>query len=69
MTDVTESRALRSLRDITESGRPLAYVRSAEERRIMALLREAAGRSKPALPVWTWSLTEGMRRDGAKSGK
>ncbi len=69
MTDEAESRALRSLRDITESGRPLAYVRSAEERRIMALLREAAGRSKPALPVWTWSLTEGMRRDGAKSGK
>jgi SpoVK/Ycf46/Vps4 family AAA+-type ATPase len=68
MADELDSRALRSLRDIIESGRPLAYVRSAEERRITALLREAAGGSTAAVPLWTWSLTDGMRRDGAASG-
>jgi SpoVK/Ycf46/Vps4 family AAA+-type ATPase len=65
MVDEAESRALRALRDVIESGRPLLYVRSAEERRIAALLREAAGRCfSPPAPLWTWSLTEGLRRDG-----
>ena len=30
----TESRSLRTLREIFESGRPLTYIRSAEEQRI-----------------------------------
>jgi SpoVK/Ycf46/Vps4 family AAA+-type ATPase len=44
----------------------LTYIRSAEERRVAALLREAA-RNMPGgtpLPIWEWSLTEGLRRDG-----
>jgi hypothetical protein len=61
---VTESRSLAMLRDIFTAGRPLTYIRSTEERRIGDLLREAARRFfTPAIPVWTWSLTEGMRRD------
>ena len=40
MDEATESRALRSLVGILESGRPLAYIRSAEEQRVRALLRE-----------------------------
>src|SRR5437867_3099745 len=62
--DLSESRSLKALRDIVESGRPLTYIRSAEEQRIAQLLRDAA-RSffNPPIPVWTWSLTEGMRRD------
>lgn len=58
------SRALASLRDIFHSGRPLTYVRSAEEQRVTALLRDAAAGFSPPLPVWIWSLTDGMRRDG-----
>jgi SpoVK/Ycf46/Vps4 family AAA+-type ATPase len=65
MPQAPESRALRTLLEIFESGRPLTYLRSAEETRVAALLREAAGRLRsPAVPLWTWSLTEGMRRDG-----
>jgi ATP-dependent 26S proteasome regulatory subunit len=59
-----ESRSLRTLRDIIESGRPLTYIRSAEEHRIGELLRQAAQDFfQSPVPVWTWSLTEGMRCD------
>lgn len=49
------------LREIFESGRPLTYVRSAEEQRVAKVLCEVAGRS--SAPVWTWSLTEGMHHE------
>jgi hypothetical protein len=66
MSPPRESRAAKVLREVFESGRPLTYVRSAEEARVASVLREvgllllASG----PVPVWTWSLTEGMRRDG-----
>ena len=64
MAPATENRSLAMLRDIFTAGRPLTYIRSGEEQRIGQLLREAARRFfTPAIPVWTWSLTEGMRRD------
>src|SRR3989442_10184713 len=70
MADATESRALRTLADIVESGRPLAYIHSAEEQRVMALLRDTAGACfSAAVPLWIWSLTEGMRRDDGISGE
>ncbi len=60
-----ESRASRTIREIFESGRPIAYIRSSEEQRAAALLHEVA-RRLPAPPpqVWQWTLTEGMRQDG-----
>jgi len=70
MADPTESRALRTLVDIVESGRPLVYIRSAEEQRVTTLLREIAGRCfSSAVPLLTWSLTEGMRRDDGTGGE
>jgi ATP-dependent 26S proteasome regulatory subunit len=67
VTDRTESRAIRAVRDLIESGRPLAYFHTAEERRVIELLREAAATVfTPAAPFWTWSLTDGMRRDGVE---
>jgi SpoVK/Ycf46/Vps4 family AAA+-type ATPase len=54
-----ESRAARLIREVFESGRPITYIRSPEEHRVARLLAEAGG----AMPVWTWSLTEGLRRD------
>jgi len=70
MADPTESRALRTLVDIVESGRPLIYIRSAEEQRVTTLLRESAGRCfSSAVPLWTWSLTDGMRRDDGTGGE
>ncbi len=52
------------LREVFESGRPLTYVRTAEEQRVGTVLREVAQRFSTPLPVWTWSLTQGMHRDG-----
>src|SRR6204780_4735876 len=61
-----ESPAAKTIREVFESGRPLTYIRSAEEQRVGRVLREVS-RGLPAstpTPVWTWSLTEGMYRDG-----
>jgi SpoVK/Ycf46/Vps4 family AAA+-type ATPase len=66
-TQPVESRAAKMVREIFQSGRPLTYIRSAEEQRIGRLLREvgrALHGSKP-VPVWTWSLTQGLLRDDA----
>jgi len=59
-----ESRAARTIREVFESGRPLTYVRSAEEQRVARVLAEVAMRLRASgpVPVWTWSLTSGMRR-------
>ena len=60
------------LREVFESGRPLTYVRSAEEQRVGSVLREVGLRLLrfTPMPVWTWSLTEGMWSDdeGFKPG-
>src|SRR6516165_243861 len=65
----TQGRAAKLFRDIFDSGRPLTFVRSSEEQRVGRILREA-GRNLfdvGAAPLWSWSLTEGMRRDGGKA--
>jgi hypothetical protein len=65
-----QSGALKMLVDVFRSGRPLVYIRSAEERRVGNLLREVGGQllSSTPLPVWTWSLTEGMCREDQQTG-
>jgi hypothetical protein len=59
-----ESRASKTIREVFTSGRPLTYIHSSEEQRVASVLREVARRFSPAapLPIWTWSLTEGMRQ-------
>ena len=61
-----ESRAAKILREVFESGRPLTYVRTSEEIRAGQVLREVALRlfAPTPVPVWTWSLTGGLHRDG-----
>ena len=61
-----ESRAAKILREVFESGRPLTYVRTSEEQRAGRVLREVGLRlfAPTPVPVWSWSLTEGMHRDG-----
>jgi hypothetical protein len=63
-SETLESRAAKMIREIFESGRPLTYIRSAEEQRVERVLAEVAVALSPSapLPIWTWSLTEGMRR-------
>ncbi len=62
----TESRAAKTLREVFQSGRPLTYVRTTEEQRVTQALRDVSCSLRPAdpLPVWSWSLTEGMHRVG-----
>ncbi|MGH9665425.1 MAG: AAA family ATPase [Bryobacteraceae bacterium] len=64
--DATESRAAKMVREVFESGRPLTYIRSVEEQRAGRVLREVGQGPFCTTPltVWTWSLTEGLRRDG-----
>src|ERR1039458_7520545 len=60
-----ESRAAKMLREVFDSGRPLTYIRSAEEQRVARVLREVSLRlASTPTPVWIWSLTDGMHRDG-----
>ena len=59
---VPESGATRQLRALFASGRPLLYIVSAEELRVGRLLREAARHFfGKAVPLWSWSLTEGLQ--------
>ncbi len=55
------SRAAKTFRDIFDSGRPLTWVRSSEEQRVGNVLRGLGG------PMWSWSLTEGLVRNGASA--
>jgi SpoVK/Ycf46/Vps4 family AAA+-type ATPase len=62
-----ESRAARSIREAFQSGRPLTYVHSPEEQRVVRILEEVSrgGIDSQPLPLWTWSVTEGMCHNGA----
>jgi hypothetical protein len=54
------------IREVIESGRPLAYIRSAEEQRVGRILADV-GASLPApVPVWTWTLTHGLVQQGGE---
>ncbi len=61
-----ESRVAKTIREVLQSGRPLTYIRSSEEQRVARVLKEV-GAALGSMPVWTWSLTEGMRRGGEAS--
>lgn len=63
---VAESRTAKMIREVFESGRPVAYIRSAEEQRVVRVLREVSRRLSGSGPVavWSWSVTEGLMRDG-----
>lgn len=65
-----ESRASKLIREIFESGRPITYIRTAEEQRVAGILREVCHRLSPSkpVPVWTWSLTEGLCHDNQPPG-
>jgi SpoVK/Ycf46/Vps4 family AAA+-type ATPase len=64
VAEVKQSRSLAMLREVFQAGRPLTYIRSPEEQRIGQLLREAAQLFfAPPVPVWSWSLTEGLRHE------
>jgi hypothetical protein len=59
-----ESRASKTIREAFESGRPLTYILSSEEQRVGNVLVDVGRRlfASKTVPVWTWSLTEGLHR-------
>jgi len=62
-TEQQDSRAFAALKELIQGGRPLIYVRSPEEARVRQLLESAAQRLfRTEVTVWSWSLTEGLRR-------
>lgn len=62
------SRALAQIKDLINAGRPLIYLLSPEEGRIVDLLRTTARTAFAApVPLFTWSLTEGMRGDDGQA--
>ena len=66
----TSNRALGEIKELIDAGRPLIYLKSPEEERVQLLLGEAARQlfSTP-VPVFTWTVTEGLRGpDGALVG-
>jgi AAA+ superfamily predicted ATPase len=55
----------RDLRILLASSHPLVFVETREEDRALRIIRRAAAELET--PVWTWSVTRGLRRDGAES--
>jgi len=60
-TQASESRAARMIREAFESGRPITYIHSTEEQRIGKVLTELSRGKFSGIPVFTWTLTNGMR--------
>jgi SpoVK/Ycf46/Vps4 family AAA+-type ATPase len=65
----SKSKSSKLIGEILNSGRPLLYLMSTEEGRIGKLLTETSqSLFQPPIPVWTWSLTEGLKgSDGTAS--
>jgi SpoVK/Ycf46/Vps4 family AAA+-type ATPase len=64
MTEDTprQNRALRTIGELVQAGRPILYILSPEEGRVAQLLDETSRQmfAEP-VPVFTWSATEGLR--------
>jgi hypothetical protein len=68
--EISESRAYRALKEIFQGGRPLIYVWTPEEGRVRTLLQDIAERLFAGrMPLWTWSLTQGLTPPNGGSGE
>jgi hypothetical protein len=67
----TPNRALAEIKELIDAGRPLIYLKSAEEERVQQLLLDAAQQLFAApLTLYTWTATEGLRGpDGDSVGE
>ena len=71
MNDSQESPAYSALKEMFQGGRPLIFVCTPEEGRVRQLLQEVADTLFAGqMPVWSWSLTSGLRHpDGRPAEK
>ena len=65
------NRALAEIKELIDAVRPLIYLKSAEDERVHQLLLDASKQLFPKpIPLYTWTVTEGLRgTDGAAVGK
>ena len=62
------SAAADDLAALLRSRIPLVVVESRDEARVRSLVLSAAGQNRPALPVFEWLVTEGLRRTDTDLG-
>jgi hypothetical protein len=61
MSEELRNKALNALTDTVDAGRPIIYVQTPEEDRVLALLNQMVGQQKKGKPdVFVWSITEGL---------
>jgi SpoVK/Ycf46/Vps4 family AAA+-type ATPase len=69
MSSEPQSKSLSVIRSVIDAGRPLIYIQSAEEDRVVGLLtRVAEGRPGGRVDLALWSITEGLQING-RAGK
>ena len=65
MSEESPSKALAAIGNLIDAGRPLIYIQSAEEDRLVGLLEKAASQQRAGkLGTFIWSLTQGLQEDG-----
>ncbi len=65
MATEPDSKSLAAIRSVVDAGRPLIYVQSAEEDRVIGLLSQVAGEQRGGrVDLFLWSITEGLRQNG-----
>jgi len=65
VNEARSSRGLTAIRNLIDAGRPLIYIQSPEEDRLVTLLaRIAAEYPGGKLGLFVWSITEGLQQDG-----
>lgn len=63
MNGESHSKALSSLEDALDAGRPLIYVQTPEEDRVASLLRQLPQFAQSKAGLFVWSATEGLHED------
>lgn len=65
MSNEAQSKSLAAIQGIIDAGRPLIYIQSAEEDRVIGLLAQIARqRRNGSADLFVWSLTEGLKQNG-----
>lgn len=65
MSTESGSKSLTAIQGTIDAGRPLLYIQSAEEDRVIALLARIAGQRRGGrADLFVWSVTEGLQQNG-----
>lgn len=62
--DASQGRAITAIRRMFEAGRPVIYLQSSEEDRVVGLLTQIVAESKSGTDLVVWSITDGLQIGG-----